>query len=108
MARSRLSSRVQRLWSSSRGLDVEKHGYDAELNNGCYSRRAEGDETEYPCRKCKGQRFTATAIVSYQMDEEDIDEDMKLKLQDLFDTFALAISCVNCGRTSRVCEYECA
>jgi len=89
-------------------FDVEKHGYDAELNNGCYSRRAEGEEGPYSCSECKGQSFTATAVMSYQLDEEEIDEAMRPKRQDLFDTFCLAVSCSDCGQASSVCEYECA
>lgn len=89
-------------------FDVAKHGYDAELGNGCFSRRTEGKEAEFPCSECQGRAFGATAIVSYQMDEDDIDEDMESKKQDLFDTFSLSVSCSACGHEAIVGDYECA
>jgi hypothetical protein len=89
-------------------FDVEKHGYDAELENGCCSRRAEGEAGKLSCRECRGHSFSATAIVSYQMDEDDIDADMEPRKQDLFDTFGLSVSCAGCGHTEFVCDYECA
>lgn len=89
-------------------FDVEKHGYDAELGNGCYSRRAEGAEVEFSCPKCKGRTFGATAIVSYQMDEEEIDAELEPRKQDLFDTFGLSVSCAACGFDGVVSDYECA
>lgn len=90
-------------------FDIEKHGYDAELGNGCYSRRAEGEATEIQCPKCNSSVFQTSAVVSYQMEEAELDDDdEKLKSHDLFDTFHLAISCTRCGRKEEVCDYECA
>lgn len=89
-------------------FDVEKHGYDAELGNGCYSRRAEGLEGEFSCPECQGHTFGATAIVSYQMDEEEIDAEMESRKQDLFDTFGLSVACATCDYGAVVCDYECA
>jgi hypothetical protein len=89
-------------------FDIERHGYDAELGNGCFSRRMEGPEVDLHCANCEGHAFSATAVVSYQMEEEDIDDEMRPKLQDLFDTFALSITCSACGRRKTVCDYECA
>jgi hypothetical protein len=89
-------------------FDIQKHGYDAELGHGCYSRRAEGKQLEFTCSDCNSRNFTATAVVSYQMDESEIEEEMKNRSQDLFDTFILTTSCSTCGATNSVCEYECA
>ena len=89
-------------------FDIEQHGYDAELGNGCFSRRLEGQEVDFRCAKCEGRLFSATAVVSYQMDEEDIDDEMRPRLQDLFDTFALHVTCLACGHRTTACDYECA
>jgi len=89
-------------------FDIERHGYDAELGNGCFSRRLEGQEVAYQCVKCEGRVFSATAVVSYQMEEEDVDDEMRPKLQDLFDTFALHVVCLACARYATICDYECA
>jgi len=89
-------------------FDVEKHGYDAELGGGCCSRRAEGPEQEFSCLQCQGRAFGATAIVSYQMDEDEIDADMEPRKQDLFDTFSLSACCAACGHGIVASDYECA
>ena len=89
-------------------FDIEKHGYDSELGNGCCSRRAEGEQIELRCANCNKSEFQAAAVVSYQMDESELDGAEKDKAQDLFDTFYLSILCTNCGHKTGVCDYECA
>lgn len=89
-------------------FDVETHGYDAELGNGCSSRRAEGNQVELACAKCRGAVFGATAIVSYQFEESEFDGEERSKIHDLFDVFALGVLCQACGHATTVCDYECA
>jgi len=89
-------------------FDIEKHGYDAESGNGSCSRRAEGERVEFHCPDCGSSVFEAAAVVSYQMDESELDEAERSKAEDLFDTFYLAIKCTNCGSRTGVCDYECA
>lgn len=89
-------------------FDVERHGYDAELGNGCCSRRAEGDEIQFRCPVCDASVSEVTVIVSYQIDESDLDEKDKGRVSDLFDTFCLAVTCAHCGSERNVCGYECA
>jgi hypothetical protein len=89
-------------------FDIEKHGYDSELGHGCYSRRAEGEKVELHCPCCNKSEFHATAVVSYQMEESELDDEETGKAQDLFDTFYLSIVCASCGYKTGVCDYECA
>ena len=89
-------------------FDIERHGYDAELGNGCYSRRAEGEQVEFSCPTCGDTAFETAAVVSYQLDESEMNEEDKSKVQDLFDTFYLSVRCTNCGSQKDICDYECA
>lgn len=89
-------------------FDIEKHGYDAEMKNGCCSRRAEGAPMRFRCPKCNSALFQATAVVSYQMEESELEVEEREKVQDLFDTFGLDLTCAQCGHETIVCDYECA
>ena len=89
-------------------FDIAKHGHDAELGLGCYSRRAEGSPSQVACPQCDGGGFSVRADFSYQFDPDELNEEERAKVQDIFDVFGVALTCADCGHTSSPCEYECA
>ena len=59
-------------------FDIEKHGYDAALGNGCWSMRGNGDPQRWICAQCPGVTFAAYPGFSYQIDEvEDFDPEQR-------------------------------
>ena len=89
-------------------FDVAKHGYDAELGHGCYSRRAEGVRVELPCTGCSATVFEVTANVSYQFEKADLEKGARRRVHNLFDVFYLGVKCRRCGQLKNVGDYECA
>lgn len=89
-------------------FDARIHGYDAELQHGCYSMIGSGDLTVHACR-CGGEVFEPVVGVSYQFDpDEDLDPDQLTRLQDFFDGYWLEATCAACHRQQSLSSYECA
>jgi hypothetical protein len=90
-------------------FDVEKHGYDAALGNGCYSMRGEGAPQRFACPHCSGVTFEAYPSFSYQIEPiEDLEPEVQAHIQDFFDGFGLDVRCVGCGTLITPIGYECA
>ena len=90
-------------------FDIEKHGYDAALGNGCYSLRGDGDPQRFPCPQCKGDTFEAYPSFSYQIEPiDDFEPEVQAHIQDFFDGFGLDVRCEKCGMLTSPVGYECA
>jgi hypothetical protein len=90
-------------------FDIEKHGYDAAVGNGCYSMRGDGDPQRFECPGCKGDRFEVYPNFSYQIEPiEDLEPEVQAHIQDFFDGFGLDVHCVKCGAVTAPVGYECA
>jgi hypothetical protein len=55
---------------------------------------------------CASQFHTLGAVVTYQLDEAELDQ--ALGLENQFDVIAFAVECAECGRTSDFASFECA
>lgn len=91
-------------------LDLEKHGYDAELGHGCYSFRSCGTAGVFECRTCGRQPFETLVIFSYSCAEDYFaspDEATAGREQDLFDWVSVGATCAKCSKLQRVTDYEC-
>ncbi len=90
-------------------FDIKYHGYDAELDHGCYSARGEGRPTIFVCPSCNLDIFELLARFEYTGDlfEDDFPETHGRE-KDLFTWFSLHGKCQNCLAATEICEYECA
>jgi hypothetical protein len=102
----RLTSRGGRV---SALFDIEKHGHDAALGNGCYSMRGDGDPQRFVCPHCDGDTFEAYPGFSYQIEPiEDFEPEVQAHIQDFFDGFGLDVRCEECRAHTAPVGYECA
>jgi hypothetical protein len=90
-------------------FDIEKDGYDAELGNGCYSLRGEGEPEAFTCPHCKAATFGVFPSFSYQIEPiDDMSAEEQSHIQDYFDGFGLHVRCIKCGELEDLVSYECA
>ncbi len=89
-------------------FDVQVHGFDAEVGNGCYSMRGEGSPSRYACTHCAGTKFEVLPNFSYQIEPDDMSEEEAARAQDLFDDFNVEVRCSNCRALESPVGYECA
>jgi len=90
-------------------FDIEKHGYDAECGNGCYSLKGDGDPKKLSCPSCNGTIFEVFPRFSYQIEPiEEMPPEAQSHIEDFFDGFGLAVRCSKCGNTESPIDYECA
>lgn len=95
--------------SDSHGIfDVQLHGYDAEFEHGCCSRRGSGEASALVCG-CGASSFYVYPAFAYQIEPvDDLGEEAMSHIEDFFDVFALGVECASCGIRSVKSEYECA
>ena len=94
-------------------FDPRRDGYDAEIEEGGASSSGmigTGTPEPFVCPSCGHRDFLPRVSLSYQFDDEEMDEsdDLASRLQDFFDWFALSAECSKCGVSSDVSDYECA
>lgn len=89
-------------------FDVRVHGYDAKLQNGCYSMVGSGEPSLHLCT-CGAELFEVVVGVGYQIDPvEDLEGEALMRIQDFFDCYRLESRCKACGVNESVSSYECA
>ncbi len=90
-------------------FDIRHHGYDAELGNGCWSARGEGEPEAYRCIQCSAEKFAVNAFLDFTDDLfDDGFEDMRGRECDLFHWVSITGACADCGTKQLICDYECA
>jgi len=104
-----ISTLCDRCTSAHQIFDIQDHGYDAELGNGCWSARGEGDPDKYLCAECSGDDFTINVFFDFTDDlfDEDFD-DARGRECDLFHWVNISGTCTKCHAEQVVCDYECA
>ena len=90
-------------------FDVGKHGYDAQIDEQCYSIRGSGAPSAIRCESCAGSRFQALPSFSYQIEPiEDLGKEAVASIEDYFDCFGLHVICERCEHQQCAGDYECA
>ncbi len=90
-------------------FDIETHGFDAELGHGSSYLRGTEKSTTFACPQCDGSTFEVVIGINYQIGPMDeLTDDEKKKMQDLFDGFWINVVCTQCEKPSLVTGYECA
>lgn len=88
-------------------FDIKHHGYDAELGNGCWSARGEGDPEKHSCPECSGGDFTVNVFFDFTDDLFDDDfEEARGRECDLFHWVNIVGTCVKCNESQVICDYE--
>ena len=101
-----ISALCDKCSSTHQIFDIQHHGYDAELGNGCWSARGEGNPDEY---QCSGDDFTVNVFFDFTDDLFDDDfEDARGRECDLFHWVNIIGTCAKCHSKQIVCDYECA
>ncbi len=104
-----ISARCDKCSSTHEIFDIQHHGYDAELGNGCWSARGEGDPDEYLCSECSGDEFAVNVFFDFTDDLfEDDFEEVRGRECDLFHWVSITGTCAKCDSKQLVCDYECA
>jgi len=90
-------------------FDIQHHGYDAELEHGCYSARQEGVKTIFECDSCNTNNFRLLTRFEYTDDlfNDDFPE-AKGREKELFTWFSLHGTCSNCNTCVQIYDEECA
>jgi Zn finger protein HypA/HybF involved in hydrogenase expression len=88
-------------------FDPKRDGYDGELGNN------DNMDMEEPvlfiCPQCGGEEFSLACAFQYSGEDDVLeDEEIEKKPQDLFGWFIFAGECVVCGKTTTICDCECA
>lgn len=104
-----ISARCNECSSTRQIFDIQEHGYDAELGNGCWSARGEGDPEVYSCSACSGDEFTVNVFFDFTDDLfDDGFANIRGRECDLFHWVNINATCENCHTKQLVCDYECA
>ena len=99
-----ISALCDKCSSTHQVFDIQHHGYDAELGNGCWSARGEGNPDEY---QCSGDDFTVNVFFDFTDDLFDDDfEDARGRECDLFHWVNIIGTCAKCHSKQIVCDYE--
>ena len=94
-------------------FDPRRDGYDAQIEEGSGSTTGmtgTGTPDHFVCPSCGHREFVPCVCLNYSLDDEEMDdwEELAARPQDFFDWFSLSASCLKCGVSSDVTDYECA
>ena len=90
-------------------FDIKHHGYDAELGNGCWCARGEGDPEKYSCSECSSEDFNVNVFFAFTDDLFDDDfEEARGRECDLFHWVNIIGTCEKCHAQQVACDFECA
>jgi hypothetical protein len=104
-----VSARCNNCSATLEVFDIQNHGYDAELDNGCWSARGEGDPDEYLCSRCRSNEFAVNVFFDFTDDLFGDDfADVRGRECDLFHWVRITGTCAKCDTKHLVCDYECA
>jgi hypothetical protein len=89
-------------------LDMQHHGYDGEMGNGCTDDH-EARRSRLVCPSCGIRRFQVFPRFEYSPHlRKEVDEEWHGKEHDLFSWFTLVVECEGCGHRGVVADEECA
>jgi hypothetical protein len=90
-------------------FNSHRDGYDNVMNNGATSHQGE-KATTFGCGDCGGWTFSVTSDLLYNIDADEIDEELDSRTDsspsDCFDAIKVHAKCVECGASSTVGWWE--
>jgi hypothetical protein len=97
--------------SSATFFDSRRDGYDA-IFNACSASEQRTNDELVPCPSCSGERHRLLASYSYNFEDKEVEREWKaeerVQMPDAFDSAAFELTCVQCGETHWLAEFECA
>lgn len=90
-------------------FNSHRDGYDNVMQNGATSQQGE-KVTTFGCERCGGAKLNVTSDLKYNIDADEIDEELgnrtDVSLSDCFDAINVRAKCVECGLSSTIGGWE--